>query len=151
MNREGPLRNDRRHEFKLYATYNIPVVDVNLNAIYQGLSGRNWFPYQQYSTAQTGFGLSSVGRRFYLEPRGTNRMPFQNKVDLRFDKQFRVSQRDRISVYLDINNVFNDDTILDYQDLAPSRTITGIGPIPVGAPASLAAARQITIGGRWAF
>jgi hypothetical protein len=151
VNREGPLRNDRRHELKVYATYNIPVIDVNLNAIYRGLSGRNWFPYQQYSTAQTGYGISSVGRRFYLEPRGANRMPFQNSVDLRFDKQFRVSARDRISVYLDINNVLNDDTILDYQDLAPSRTITGIGPIPVGAPASLAAARQITIGGRWAF
>ena len=151
VNREGPLRNDRRHELKVYATYNIPVIDVNLNAIYRGLSGRNWFPYQQYSTAQTGFGLSSVGRRFYLEPRGENRMPFQNILDFRFDKQFRISARDRISVYLDINNVLNDDTILDYQDLAPSRTITGIGPISVGAPASLAAPRQVTIGGRWAF
>ena len=151
VNREGPLRNDRRHEIKVYATYVIPGIDVNLNAIYTGLSGRNWFPYQQYSTAQTGFGLSSVGRRFYLEPRGENRMPFQNTVDLRFDKQFRVSSRDRISVYVDVNNLFNDGTILDYQDLAPSRTITGIGAIPVGAPATLAAPRQITIGGRWAF
>ena len=44
VNREGPLRNDRRHEIKVYATYSIPGIDLNLNAIYRGLSGRNWFP-----------------------------------------------------------------------------------------------------------
>jgi hypothetical protein len=151
VNRDGPLRNDRRHEIKLYATYSVPVIDLNVNAIYRGFSGRNWFPFQQYSTAETGYGISSVGRRFYLEPRGENRMPFQNTVDLRFDKQFRITDRDRISVYLDINNVFNDNTVLDFQDRAPDRAITGIGAIPVGAPAAVAFPRQITIGGRWAF
>jgi len=151
VNRDGDLRNDRRHEFKLYATYQIPVVDVGINGIWQSFSGRTWTPFQRYSIAQTGFAPSSSGREFYLEPRGTSRMPWQHSLDLRLDKQFRITSRDRVSVYLDINNVFNADTILDFQDRAPSRTITGIGPIAVGAPISLLSPRQLTIGGRWMF
>jgi hypothetical protein len=47
--------------------------------------------------------------------------------------------------------VFNTDTAIDFQDRSPSRTITGIGAIPVGAPLALVSPRQVTIGGRWAF
>ena len=107
-------------------------------------TGDNPFNFRGFCADARGISKASAACDFIHEQRDI-------VVDLRFDKQFRVSQRDRISVYLDINNVLNDDSILDYQDLAPSRTITGIGPIPVGAPASLAAPRQITIGGRWAF
>jgi len=54
-------------------------------------------------------------------------------------------------VYVDIANVFNQDTILDYQDRSPSRSISGIGSIAAGAPLTILPPRQITIGGRWAF
>lgn len=151
VNSEGPLRNDRRHEFKLYAGYQIPVIEVGVNGIWQSMSGRTWTPYQRFSTAQTGFGISSAGREYLLEPRGSRRMPWQNTLDLRFDKQFRVSQRDRISVYLDLANVFNRPTILDFQARSPSVAVSGIGDIAVGAPSSIIAPRQITLGGRWAF
>ena len=152
VNTEGDLRNDRRHEFKVYATYMIPVVDVGLNAIWQSLSGRTWTPFQRFTTAQTGFGVSSAGREYFLEPRGSRRMPTQHTLDLRFDKQFRIGQRDRISAYVDFANVFNKATILDFQARSPSIAVSGIDePIDVGAPSSVISPRQITIGGRWAF
>ena len=151
VNSEGPLRNDRRHEAKVYATYRIPVIDVGLNAIWQSFSGRTWTPYERFGVAATGFIISSSGREYNLEPRGSRRMPWQHTLDLRFDKQFRISQRDRLSAYLDIANVFNRPTILDFQARSPSVTVSGIGAIPVGAPTSIIAPRQVTIGGRWSF
>lgn len=151
VNSEGHLRNDRRHEFKLYGTYSIPLIDVNVNAVWLMMSGRTWTPFQRYSIAQTGFAIASSGREYFLEPRGTSRMPWQRSIDLRFDKQFRVTSRDRIGVYVDVANIFNKAHILDFQDRSPSRTITGIGPIPVGRPTQILPARQVTIGGRWAF
>jgi hypothetical protein len=151
VNTEGYLRNDRRHEFKFYGTYSIPLIDVNVNAVWLMLSGRTWTPFQRYSITQTGFAIASSGREYLLEPRGTSRMPGQRSMDLRFDKQFRVSSRDRIGVYVDVTNVFNNAHILDFQDRSPSRTITGIGAIPVGRPTQVLPARQVTIGGRWAF
>lgn len=151
VNRDGSLRNDRRHELKAYGTYQIPVIEVGLNAIWLSYSGRTWTPFHQFSNAQLRFPPSSTGRRVFLEPRGTSRMPAQHTLDLRFDKQFRVTQRDRISLYLDVTNFFNNDTILDFQDRSPARAITGIGDIPVGAPLTILPGRQITIGGRWAF
>jgi hypothetical protein len=151
INRDGNLRNDRRHEFKVYGTYQVPVIDVGINAIWLSYSGRTWTPYHQYTNAQLAFPPSSTGRRVFLEPRGTSRMPWQNTLDLRFDKQFRIGSRDRISAYVDVTNFFNNDTILDYQDRSPDRTITGVGPIDVGAPLTIIPGRQVTFGGRWAF
>lgn len=151
VNAEGSLTNDRRHEFKFYAGYQIPIIDVNVNAIGLIYSGRTWTPFQQYSTSQTGFALSSAGRRYLLEPRGSRRLPWQRTLDLRFDKQFRLTARDRIGLYLDVVNLFNASTIVAIQSRVPSLTITGIGPVDAGAPSAIIAPRQITIGGRWSF
>jgi hypothetical protein len=135
----------------VYGTYQIPVIDVGVNAIWLSYSGRTWTPYHQYTNAQLTFPPSLNGRRVFLEPRGTSRMPWQNTLDLRFDKQFRIGARDRISAYVDVTNFFNNDTILDFQDRSPSRTITGVGPIDVGTPLTIIPGRQVTFGGRWAF
>jgi len=151
INNDGNPRYDRRHEFKGYFTYQIPKVEVALNAIWNSWSGLRWAPYQQYSGSQLNFPQSQTGRRILLEPRGSREMPFRHTLDLRVDKQFRITSRDRISVYADITNVFNRNTAIDFQDRSPSRTITGIGSIPVGAPLALLSPRQLTIGARWAF
>jgi len=151
VNREGNLRNDRRHDFRVNGTVLLPVIDVGLNAIWRSYSGRTWTPYHQFTNSQLPFPPSSTGRRVNLEPRGTSRMPAQHTLDLRLDKQFRLTQRDRISVYMQFDNLFNNDTILDFQDRSPSRAITGVGDIPVGAPLTIIPGRQITFGGRWAF
>lgn len=151
VNREGPLRNDRRHELKVHLTHRLPRIDVFLSAIWHSYSGRTWTPFQPYSIDDTGFALAADGRDFYVESRGARRMPPSHSLDLRLERPFRIAAQDRLSVYLDVANTLNADSILDYQDRAPSRTITGIGAIAVGAPLSVLPPRQLTVGARWSF
>lgn len=42
MNSDGPLVLDRPHEFKVLATYQIPKVELGVNAYYRYISGRTY-------------------------------------------------------------------------------------------------------------
>jgi hypothetical protein len=68
---------------------------------------------------------------------------------LRLEKSFKYDVH-RFSVFVDIQNLFNDDTILAVQTRYPSRTIAGAS-VQFEAPTQINTARQVTIGGRWTF
>jgi hypothetical protein len=147
-NNYGELTNSRRHEVKLYGSYQIPRVDVLLGASYTGLSGRPFTPYGQYSTSQLNL-PASARRQILLEPRGTEKNDFFHQVDLRGEKAFTVEGH-RFGVFADINNLFNTATVLTRQARFPSTSISG-STVLYKAPTTLQGARQVTFGGRWMF
>jgi hypothetical protein len=131
----------------------IPVVGISANTYWHMISGRNFTPFQQFSSSTLGLsGQSNQYRRPLLEPRGSERNPPERIVDLSFEKVFALTGRDRVGVYMQILNAFNASTITATQNRAPSVSIAGVStPVLYGAPGTIIAPRQINIGGRWSF
>jgi hypothetical protein len=148
INNFGELTNSRRHEFKAYFTYRVPVIDVMLGGNYTGLSGRPWTPYQQFSSAQLNLPITSR-RRIFLEPRGSEKNDFIHRVDVRAEKAFDVTGH-RFGIYADITNLFNAAAVTTREDRYPSTTISG-NTVLYKAPTALQLARQVTFGARWGF
>lgn len=152
VNGNGLLSEDRTHEVKAFLTYQVPVIDVGLNAYYRFLSGRPYAAYERFSSSEIN-GFSSSGREVFLEPRGSRRRQNESILDLRLEKIFRVNKgHDRLSIYADIQNVFNAGTVTSVIGRYPSQGIAGVAnPVQFGSPAAIIAPRQILLGARWTF
>jgi Carboxypeptidase regulatory-like domain/TonB dependent receptor-like, beta-barrel len=148
VNAEGDATNDRRHELKIIASYEIPKIDVLLSVYYRALSGRNYTPLQVPAFRVT----NSVGQ-VLLEPLGSRRLGAEQLFDLRVEKVFRPGAGGhRIGVFADLRNLFNAGTVIDVQDRVPTRFAPGLGrSLPFEAPISLTPPRQVTLGARWTF
>jgi hypothetical protein len=151
VNSTGEQTNSRRHEVKVMLGVQIPVVDIGVNALFRGLSGRPYTPYQQFASSVISFPLSSGGRRVLLAPRGSLRRPSEKALDVRLEKIFKFGvNKSRFSLYADITNVLNADNATDLQYRVPDRTI-GLETVEFGSPTALLAPRQTTLGARWSF
>ena len=74
VNTDGLLSNDRTHEFKVMAGYNIPKIDVGINAFIRSISGGTYTPVPSSTvSSRTLNWFSSL--RPNLEPLGTYRYP----------------------------------------------------------------------------
>jgi hypothetical protein len=147
-NTDGYLENDRTHEFKAFGGYQIPKIEVAVNAYYRGVSGRTYTPVANVS------GSSSVlnwtgSLNIFMEPRGSRRYEAEHIVDLRAEKVFNVGIH-RFGVFMDVANLFNNDTVIAVQTRVPSRSILG-NTVLFDSPTALVGARQLTFGGRWSF
>ena len=153
VNVNGNLTNDRTHEFKVLASYTIPVIEVAANTYWHMMSGRTYTPFQQYGSSVLGLsGQSSQYRRPLLETRGLERNQPERIVDLSFEKVFALTGHDKVGVYMQVLNTFNASTIISTQNRVPSTTISGIAtPILYQAPGTIITPRQINIGARWSF
>jgi hypothetical protein len=145
----GELTNSRRHEIKLYGTYQIPKIEVMLSPAYTGLSGRPYTPYTQPGSSTLNIPGSSSRRQILLEPRGTERNDFYHEFDLRAEKVFEMSGH-RFGVFADIMNMFNTASITSRQTRYPSTSIGG-NTVLYKAPTGVQGARQVTFGARWSF
>jgi hypothetical protein len=143
---DGLATNDRTHEFKTYVSYEVPVVDVSLNAYYRFLSGARFNPVQRISGSVINYS-SSVDVN--LEPLGTRRNDGASLVDIRAEKVVSLGLH-RFGVYLDVANLLNAGTILTRQTRYPSRSISG-STVAFGDPTAITPARQATVGLRWSF
>jgi len=145
----GELTNSRRHEIKLYGTYQIPTIEVMLSGVYTGMSGRPYTPYGQPSSSTLGIPGSSSRRQIFLEPRGTERNDFYNQFDLRAEKVFQVEGH-RFGIFADVENVLNTSSITSRQTRVPSTSIGG-NTVLYRSPTVVQGARQVRFGGRWSF
>ena len=152
VNQFGPLEFSQNHELKVFLTYQIPKVDVGLNGYWRYLSGWPYTPYQRFGSGAINFPLSS-GREVFLEPRGSRRAASRSTLDLRLEKIFRVgSSSDRISLYADLQNLFNADTITNVQNRYPSVSIAGFDQaVEFGGPTAVTPPRSWLVGARWSF
>ena len=151
VNTFGPLTNDRPHEIKVFGTWQIPTIEVGLNAYFNYLSGRTYTPFQRFGTSAINYPVSA-GRQPFLEPRGSRRLDSESYLDLRIEKIFNIASGGRIAVYADIQNVFNEGTVLSKNARWPNVAIAGYDdPIAFDAPQSLVAPRRFLLGARWSF
>ena len=155
VNADGFLANDRTHELKALASYQVPRAEVLVSGTLTTLSGATYAPM----TVLSGRTLNWTGSlNVRLEPRGSERLPTRNVVNLRVEKVFAVDVH-RIGLFVDVANLFNDRTAVAVQTLYPTRAVSYADDsgqvqtvdVPYDAPMALVPARQITIGARWSF
>lgn len=146
INRDGRVPLDRPHELKLFGGYQIPVIEVSLNAYYRFLSGQTYTAFSRQSATRLNW---STSNDIQLETQGTNRIKPSNIVDLRVEKVFSVDVH-RFGIYADLENAFNSSAILTRQNRFPSAVIGG-STVAFGNVATVTPSRQITIGVRWSF
>jgi len=147
INFDGTLTYDRRHEFKLLGTVQVPKIEVAISPYWRSVSG---FPFQVEQTLSRSatnlpFALvSSTARTIFLEPRGSRRTEMQHRLDVRFEKIFNLrGGKDRLALYADVFNLLNADYETDYYNNVSDEYFL--------APPSIVAPRQWTFGARWSF
>ncbi len=146
INRDGLVPLDRRHEFKGFVGYQIPKVEVSLNAVYRGTSGVTYTPFTRVASGTIDW-TSSVD--VWIEEQGSYRIDPLHIVDLRLEKVFNAGYN-RFGVYADIENLFNVGTAITAQTRFPSAAISG-NTVLFGSPSAITPARQVTFGARWSF
>ena len=163
VNVDGRSTNDRPHEVKAFVGFEIPKIEVSVNATYKLLSGRTYAAFQQYTSGQINFTAtayywgSAAGRQPFLEDRGLRRLPYESTVDLRFEKIFRVAGDHRIALFADFLNVTNAGTVITRNARVPSVAVLvpdGSGDTATVAfegPTGLLTPRQMILGARWSF
>lgn len=169
VNTDGLVGFDRTHEFKAFAGYQIPVVEISANAYYRVLSGVPWTPFQRVSSSTFNW-TGSID--LALEPRGSRRMgcsypsglasetncSLQHVFDLRLEKVVNVGTN-RFGLYVDGENLFNSGYTTGVQSRNPSAAVNYVdangsparATVLLGSPTAMNAARQLTFGGRWSF
>jgi hypothetical protein len=129
-NRNGPLPNDRPHNFKLLGTYQQPIRSGTLTVglTFTLYSGR---PINVLG-AHPVYGFSQV----FILPRGSGgRTPLVNQFDLHVSYEQKLGKRVTLAVYADVINLFNEQAVTNVDD---DYTYSSVAPIVGGKPADLA-------------
>ncbi len=146
INRDGRIPNDRPHEFKMFAGYQIPVIELAVNASFRGVSGTTYTPFNRVASGRINWTSSADVQ---LAPQGSYRNDPVRILDLRVEKVFSYDVH-RFGIYADIENATNSGVITVRNNRFPSVGIRG-NTVLFGSPTAVNAARQITIGARWSF
>ncbi|MFN8093930.1 MAG: TonB-dependent receptor [Vicinamibacteria bacterium] len=154
VNSYGKPLYDRPHEVKVFATWQIPKIEVGLSGYFQYLSGTTYTPFQRFGTRDINYPTSN-GRQPFLEARGDRRLDSFRNLDLRVEKIFKIGTgSDRLSVFGDFQNVFNAGTVTSVNARYPTVSVTADGesvPIDFGAPTVIMPPRRVLLGARWSF
>ncbi len=146
INREGRVPLDRPHEFKAFAGYQIPKIEVSVNGYFRSVSGQTYTPFSRQTAGRVNW-TGSVDVQ--LEEQGTDRIKALNVLDVRLEKVFSIDVH-RFGIYADIENVLNASAALTRNARFPSAAIAG-NTVLYGGVTAVTAARQATFGVRWSF
>ena len=122
------------HIFKISATYVLPL-DFSLSAFYSLYSGQTW-------TRVFSLPVNQYGSYLMAEPMGSRRLKMVNSLDLRLEKSLRLKNY-RLSIMLDMFNVFNQGRATYVQELADSEDF--------GKPLGVNTPRTFRAGARFWF
>ena len=151
VNADGVSSQDVTNEFKVFAGYQIPKIEVSVNGYFRALNGTPYTAQQRISSDEFNW---SEAITVNLEPLGGHRNDFWTQLDLRLEKVFDVGVH-RFGVYADFENLFNEAIVTARGNRYPDRTLTDFYgndfTLPFGGPTTVIGGRQITIGGRWSF
>jgi hypothetical protein len=109
----GNLRGDRRHQLKLYGSYQLPWRgSVGAYAVYQ--SGQPWeyHSYEPYISQTT----STSDSNRYAEPAGSRRTDAHYQMDLNYTQTIPIGDLFRLEARIDVFNVFDRQTGYNIQD-----------------------------------
>lgn len=100
--RDGRAAFDRPHEVKVLGSYAWPHWGgVRIGGVYRYLSGAPWARTADFGP------LTQAGGQIRVEPAGARTLPAFNTLDLRIEKQFRLSASRTVGAYADVFNVTN--------------------------------------------
>jgi hypothetical protein len=111
-NKDGTLRGDRPHVFKLYGSYSL-AWRATVGAYFIAQSGQAWeaWSYEPYRALTT----STSDTNRYLEPAGSRRTDAHWQLDLNYIQNVKVTPRFTAQVAVDTFNLFNNQTGYNYQ------------------------------------
>jgi outer membrane receptor protein involved in Fe transport len=140
VNAYGPTATNAPNSIKLSTTYKAPL-DFNFGLRYSYEQGR---PYGPLFIAR---GLNQGTATVLAEPRGAFTLQPTNDFQIRVDKDFNVTKRQRIRLALDIFNVLNSATVLTLQNNVSQATAAN----PFGQTLTIVRPRTLQIGARYQF
>jgi hypothetical protein len=151
VNDDGPTSLDRRHMVRLFVGYQIPKVEVSVNAYWRYASGLPYAPYVLVPTSRTQWSGSLAVN---AEPRERFMTPSTTQTDFRIEKVIKLGFH-RFGFYADVQNAFNQNVVQTANTRYPSVALRdGLGQrfnVYFAGPLTQLAGRQITLGGRWSF
>jgi hypothetical protein len=108
--KDGTLRGDRPHLFKLYGIYQLPW-KATAGAYFVAQSGQPWekWSFEPYIALTTS--TSDVNR--YAEKAGSRRSDSHWQLDLNYTQNFRFGKRLNLQILADLYNVFDNQTGYD--------------------------------------
>jgi Carboxypeptidase regulatory-like domain len=128
-NKYGDLRGDRRHQVKVYGSYQMPWNGtVGAFGIYQ--SGQPWeaWNYEIYRTLP-GFGTSTSDQARYGEPAGRHKTPDHYQVDVTYTQDIPFFSSYNLQFQVDAFNLFDNQT--GYNVEPSVHRTTGLKPFGV--------------------
>lgn len=138
INAYGLLDWQRQHMVKIQGTYMAPL-GINISAFYFFGTG---VPYTRILRSYTaGVDLYQGWVGINAEPRGSQKLPSQHKLDIRLEKDFNLG-RGQLTFLVDCYNVFN------------ANTTTGIGAttdVDWGVVRGIMSPRYIMVGAEYKF
>jgi hypothetical protein len=116
INAEGTLTNDPTHMLKIQGSVILPF-DINVNVNFQYVSGTTYTKYGRIIPDDESALVDPNKSSIYLEEKGSNRYPAVKNLDIRLEKTFRLGERMRLGVLVDIFNVLNEGYATSYETL----------------------------------
>lgn len=145
--KDGTLRGDRPHQFKLYGSYLLGW-NATVGAYFVFQSGQPWETWDvEYYRAQltaNGSGSTSSTNR-YSEPAGSRRSSSHNQLDLNYTQNFYfgADRRYNLQFRADLFNVFDNQTGYDINPFLSSSTY--------GEPRNYFNPRRLQLMGKFIF
>ena len=158
---EGPLPLDRRHQFKVYGNYTFNF-GLNTALGLQMSSGKPLTPLAANPNInyQNGGEIPECARGCGFETVDgfKDRTPFLTDISAHVDYAFRFTGTKRIVLLADVFNLFDTQTVLDYDNFTES-TFGALNPnfgqpttsVLGGNPPQIQTPRQIRVGARFEF
>jgi hypothetical protein len=106
--RDGRLRGDRPHMFKLYGFYQLNW-NASVGAFMFAQSGQPWEAWNRIPYIPIG-PFDSLDDGMYVEPAGSRRSDAHAQLDLNYTQSFRLNGRYTFQVLADVYNVFDKQT-----------------------------------------
>jgi len=135
INNRGYIGFDSTYQIRGGGSYRLPY-DVQLSGTIREATG---LPQQRNYTVTTAVvpGLTQVNQTVQVAPRGEFRYPWQNLVDVRVTKIFRLSNGVRVEPTVDVYNIFNNNAV--------TSAVTTIGT-SLGRPSAIVMGRLLRVG-----
>jgi hypothetical protein len=110
----GASNADKPNQFKLTGMYILPWQELIISGNYSGVSGP---PITRQISRALAIGGSQT---INLEPLGSRRLDFQNRIDLRVGKLFTFAASRSLEASIDFNNLTNASWVWQARSLTPS-------------------------------
>lgn len=155
----GPLPLDRTHQVKLFGSYDVRGLNLGLGLnLSSGQPLTEFAPSPNYTNGGE-IPVTVRGAGFQTSDGFKTRTPFQSQVDFQAAYNLKVGGTRRVALVADIYNLFNQQTVLNYDNW--TELTYGSGPNPnfglptsslfAGNPPQYQTPFQLRVGARFEF